>query len=155
MSRGTSFVLTVFQKKAAGGTEDEICQRLEDYHGSIPWDKAGYISAQIEKGEQGTPHIQAYYETIKEGNDYRKLSIKGMREILTLPDFSDIEFHIEICKSPEDAKKYCKKDEGRLRVLPDIGEMRVGRYEKLMMRCFGPYHPGATTTYGFPPSPWV
>ena len=151
-NRGTSFVLTIFKQG------DHI---LDDYAGLNHWwedmrknpDLEGAcLIGQIEEGEEHHEHIQAYFETKLVGKEYQKLGIKAVRSLLRLGQ-DEIEGHIEICKSPEDAKKYVHKMEGRLMNLSSIGELRVGRYDKLYLRMIENIHNtrGAITTYGFHP----
>jgi len=145
MSRSTSFLLTIFAKD--GGSNPDQVNILKKYYDQEIQSLPGFWSGQIETGEKDHPHIQCYYETEKENGDYKKLSLKQMR---TLFKFNDkIEGHIEPCKSPEHAKLYVKKDEGRIMALADINvSTRIGRYAQLI-NLFGSPVTGAVVTFGF------
>lgn len=148
-NRATSFLLTVFKK---GGSKD----KEEDYAVLTDWweamrtkDAVGFMMGQIEMGDkENHAHIQAYMETKLVGKDFAKIALKGVRSMLDF-GFNDIEGHIEACKSPEDAKIYVQKMDGRIMALSSIGEMRVGRYDKLYLRMIGTYVPGTITTHSF------
>lgn len=145
MSRSTSFILTIFNKD--GGSNPEQVEILKKYYDRVILSLPGFWSGQIEEGKEGHPHIQCYYESHKDGEDYKKYSIKQIRTLFKFE--GDIDGHIEPCKSPEHAKLYVKKDEGRIAELKDVGvSSRIGRYATLI-NLFGSPVIGATVTYGF------
>jgi len=145
--RGTAFMLTVWKVNS----KDEPI----DYDALNNWyedlrirNEFGFVSGQMEEGEEHHAHLQLYCETKLVGKEFQKLGIKAVRSLLHFGD-EEIDGHIEVCKSPEDAKKYVHKEEGRLQALSSIGEMRVGRYDKLYLRMIGTYVPGTITTHSF------
>ncbi|AUM61916.1 Rep [uncultured virus] len=74
-----------------------------------------YIVWQIESGENGTPHIQGYVCFSKQ------LRLNQVKEYFPRA-------HLEVARGkPEDNKKYCTKEEGRLEGPFEFGEMPEGQ----------------------------
>lgn len=137
--------MTIYNKN--GGSIPDQVENLKKYYDLVIQSLPGFWSGQIETGKEGHPHIQCYYESEKDGDDYKKYSLKQMRNLFKFSE--TIEGHIEACKSPEHAKLYVKKDEGRVLALDDVNvSMRIGRYAKLI-NLFGSPIPGAIVTFGF------
>jgi len=167
MSRGTSYILTLFAKEQVDGSnpdDDSAKKIISDYWNDkmaslIAENRLAYAKGQIERAPiTGRLHVQAYIETIDTGNgDYEKLSVSGVRGLLQMPD--TMEGHWEVCRSPDAVDKYCGKEETRIMALETFGLRRVGRYILFpRSAALGPhliaamFPPGGETSYGFAPS---
>jgi len=166
MSRGTSYILTLFVKEKVDGSipDDDTAKKiLSDYWnevmaGHIAGNRLAYAKGQIERAPvTGRLHVQAYIESRDTGNsEYEKLSVKGVRDLLQLPD--TMEGHWEVCRSPDAVDAYCGKVETRIMALEDFGLRRVGRYIHFpRSMAIGPhllaamFPSGGVTSYGFTP----
>lgn len=63
--------------------------------------KASYVVGQLEKGKEGTIHLQFLVYT------QRKVRASAFKKL-------DHRLHIEVCRNARDASKYCKKEETRI-----------------------------------------
>lgn len=98
MKRAHAFCFTVNNPTVADK------QRVRDLPG------ARYLIWQVEKGEQGTPHIQGYVWLKRQIvlTSFRKLIPRG---------------HIEVAKgSPKQNQAYCSKEEGRIEGPFEVGQ---------------------------------
>ena len=100
MSKARNYVLTI------NNPENTLAEQLEMFRRA----GAERAIAQLEKGEQGTPHFQCFIG-FKESQRFRALKKKFPTA------------HIEIAKSAFDSWQYCQKEDTRLEGPQFFGEM--------------------------------
>jgi len=120
----------------------------------------GYIIHQLEKGENGTVHIQAYLETKKDNvKGYQQLTMSQMKQRL------GDRWHFEICRGDQESNiAYCSKQDTRAdpgQEPTEYGQKRTGQgtrtdLEAAARRCMEPgvryidmcrEHPGVCLKY--------